>query len=50
LQICRDFNKIKEWAREHDAHSARFFLHEGDEELSKYRANRERYLKNGGSL
>lgn len=47
--ICRNYDKITEWAREHDGSNARFQFREGDALLDLYRLDPQGYMQKGGS-
>ncbi|KUI54253.1 hypothetical protein VP1G_01687 [Cytospora mali] len=47
--VCRKWDKIVEWAKEHDGSDSRFEFKEGDAELDLYRLDPQGYLEKGGS-
>lgn len=47
--VCRNWDSIVKWAKEHDGSDARFLFQEGDAELDLYRLDPQGYLEKGGS-
>ena len=48
--VCRNWEKVTAWAREHSAgDDIRFIFEEGDELLEYYRTDPEGFVRKGGS-
>ena len=47
--VCRNFDKITNWAEDHFAGDARFIFKEGDKLLDYYRTDAARFSAAGGT-
>jgi hypothetical protein len=47
--VCRNYDMILAWAKEHDGSNSRFLFEEGDALLDIYRTDPQGFLEKGGS-